>query len=132
LNGNGATHLVVTTSNTSFRWPQPLRGGTTPLPIVHYVPLHGDYIQMSLFPKTFKWESQNWDSCCPKILDVHIFFKSNLKKNKMRYQYLIALKTRKFQWCKTRLNWSSFDLCFQRIYGRESNSQFDSRPFFRS
>jgi hypothetical protein len=29
----------------------------TPLPIVYYVPLHADYIQMSLFPKTPKWES---------------------------------------------------------------------------
>jgi hypothetical protein len=31
-----------------------------PLPslIVYSVPLHGDYIQMSLFPWTCKWESQ--------------------------------------------------------------------------
>jgi hypothetical protein len=47
-------------------------------PILYFVPLHGDYIQMSLFPMTPKWESQNWDSCCPKTLDAHIFFKSSL------------------------------------------------------
>jgi hypothetical protein len=31
-----------------------LGGGTTPLPIVYYVPLHKDYIQMSLFLETPK------------------------------------------------------------------------------
>ncbi len=30
---------------------------------------------MSLFPETPKWESQNWDSCCPRTLDPHIFLK---------------------------------------------------------
>jgi len=29
--------------------PQPLGGGTTPFPIVYFVPFHADYIQMSLF-----------------------------------------------------------------------------------
>ncbi len=31
-----------------------------PLPslIVYSMPFHGDYIQMSLFPRTHKWESQ--------------------------------------------------------------------------
>jgi hypothetical protein len=50
-----------------------------PLPslIIYYVPLHGDYIQMSFFPETPKWESQNWDSYCSKTLDFHIFFKAN-------------------------------------------------------
>jgi hypothetical protein len=38
---------------------QPLGGGTTPLPMVYYVPLHGDYIQMLLFFKIPKWESQD-------------------------------------------------------------------------
>jgi hypothetical protein len=49
-----------------------------PLPIIYSVPFHGDYIQMSLFLKILKWESQNWDFSCFKILDVHIFLKSNL------------------------------------------------------
>jgi hypothetical protein len=30
---------------------------------------------MALFPKTPKWESQNWDYCCFKTLDAHIFLK---------------------------------------------------------
>ncbi len=49
-----------------------------PFPTIHYVPLHGNYIQMSFFPETPKQESQNWDSCCPGTLDAHIFFKSSL------------------------------------------------------
>jgi len=36
--------------------------GTTPLPIVYFVPFHEDYIQMLLFLKTPKWESQDWKS----------------------------------------------------------------------
>ncbi len=51
---------------------------TTPLPIVHYLPLCKDYIQMSLSPGILKWESQNWDSYCPKTLIAHIFFKSSI------------------------------------------------------
>jgi hypothetical protein len=31
--------------------PQPLGGSTTPFPIIYSMPLCGDYVQMSLFPK---------------------------------------------------------------------------------
>ncbi len=32
-----------------------------------------------LYPNgTFSWESQNWDTHCPKTLGVHIFFKTNV------------------------------------------------------
>jgi len=41
------------------------------------------------FPRTLKWESQNWDFSCPKTLDTHIFLKSNLK---VQGQYFIALE----------------------------------------
>jgi hypothetical protein len=54
---------------------QPLGGGTTPLPIIYSMPLHKDYMWMSFFPETFKWESQNYDFYYLKNLDVHIFFK---------------------------------------------------------
>jgi hypothetical protein len=64
-----------------------LEGGTTPLPIVYYMPLCGDYIQISLFFKTPKWESQNWGSCYPKNLDVHIFLKSSLFDNAKEISY---------------------------------------------
>jgi hypothetical protein len=57
---------------------QPLGGGTIPLIIVYSMPLCGDYIQMSLFLGTPKWESQNQDFCCPKTLDVYVFLKSSL------------------------------------------------------
>ncbi len=33
-----------------------------PLPIVYFVLLCKDYIQMSLFPRTPKWEFQNYNS----------------------------------------------------------------------
>jgi len=46
--------------------------------IVYLVPLHGDYIQMSLFPWTRKWEPQTETFCCLKTLVIRIFFKSNL------------------------------------------------------
>jgi len=49
--------------------------GTTPFPIVYFMPIRKDYIQMSLFPGTPK--SQNWDFCYPKTLDIHIFLKSS-------------------------------------------------------
>jgi len=50
MNGNGVVDLIGITLNTNFTSLQPLGGGTTTLPIVYYVPLHEDYIQMSLFP----------------------------------------------------------------------------------
>jgi len=51
-----------------------LGGGTISLPIIYFVPLRGDYIQMLLFLRTPKWESQNWNSYCLKFLDIHVFF----------------------------------------------------------
>ncbi len=45
-------------------------GGITPLPIIYYVLLHKDYIQMSLF--------LGIPNGSPKTLDVHIFLKSSL------------------------------------------------------
>ncbi len=44
----------------------------------------------------------------------------------MKRKYLIALK----KISPTHLNRSSFNPCFQGVYGQESNSQFDSHPFF--
>jgi hypothetical protein len=58
--------------------PQPLGGGTTPLPIIYSMPFSGDYMQMSLFFKILKSESQNWDFMGLKTSDTHIFLKSNL------------------------------------------------------
>jgi len=70
-----------------------------------------------------------WDSCCPKTLDVHIFFKWNFFENVR--EYFISLE--KILPKKITLpNQSSFDPCFQGICGQESNSQFDSYSFFWS
>jgi hypothetical protein len=98
--------------------------------VIYFVPFHGDYIQMSLFLRTPKWESQNWDSCCSKTLNVHIFLKS-IMFWECEDNVLWHLKIF-FQRGITHFNWTSFDLCSQGIYGRESNSQFDSHPFFWS
>ncbi len=89
MNGSGATNLVGTISNISFMRPATFGGGPTPFFIVYFLPLCGDYIQMSLFFKTPKWESQNWDFCCPRTLDAHIFLKSSLfwKWNKISYRH---------------------------------------------
>jgi hypothetical protein len=67
LNGSGAIDLVRTTSSTSFTQPFPLGGGTIPFPIVYFMLLHKDYIQMSFFPGISKWESQNWILVIPKL-----------------------------------------------------------------
>ncbi len=40
-------------------------------------------------------------------------------------QYFIALENI-FSTMYNTLHWTSFNLCFQRIYGQESNSQFDA------
>jgi len=52
---------------------QPLGRNIIPFPMVYSLTLHGGYIQMAFFPRTPKWEFQNYDSYCPKTLDVHIF-----------------------------------------------------------
>jgi hypothetical protein len=71
LSKDNLKHKFYTTHNLWEEAPPPSL-------TVYFVPLRGDYIQMSLFPDTPKWESQNWDSCCPKTLDLHIFLKSNI------------------------------------------------------
>ncbi len=45
----------------------------------------------TFFPRIPKWEFQNWDSCCPKTLDIHIFLKSSLFGT-CKGNYFIALK----------------------------------------
>jgi len=41
---SGVANLVGITSNTSFPQPSTFGGGTTPLPIIYFVLLYGDYI----------------------------------------------------------------------------------------
>jgi hypothetical protein len=55
------------------------------------VPFWGDYIQMSIFPRTLKWESQNWYFCCFKTFNVYIFFQIKFVLKKWG-QYFIATK----------------------------------------
>jgi hypothetical protein len=53
LNGSGVTDLIGTTSSTRFTWPATF-GNMHPLSIIYFVPLCGDYIQMSFFLRSPK------------------------------------------------------------------------------
>jgi len=78
LNASGVVDLIRQPRAQALHDPQPLGGGTILLPIPYYMTLYKGYIQMTFFPETPKWESQNWYSCCIETLDIHIFFKSNM------------------------------------------------------
>ncbi len=73
LNRRGVIDLIRTTSNINFTRPTTFgrRHHTPPYIILYASPwrLHLNVI--------FLWDSQNWDFCCPKTLNIHIFFKSN-------------------------------------------------------
>jgi hypothetical protein len=62
--------LVGLTSNIRFTWPATFGRRHHSLPIGVFVPFHGDYIQMSFFPRI--------PNESPKILNDYIFFKSSL------------------------------------------------------
>jgi hypothetical protein len=61
LNGSGVVNLIGTTSNTRFTRPLTSRRRHHSSSSNIFLPLHGDYIQMSFFLGTPKWESQNFD-----------------------------------------------------------------------
>jgi hypothetical protein len=42
---------------------------------------------MTFFPKIPKWKSQNWDSCYPKTLHIHIFFKTTCLEHAKAISY---------------------------------------------
>jgi hypothetical protein len=74
LNASGAMDLVGTTLNTSFT--RLVTFGRR-----HHSPPYSILCDSlwGLHPNdNFSWDSQNWDLCCPKALDVHIFLKSSL------------------------------------------------------
>jgi hypothetical protein len=74
-----ATSYEKQPQTQALHGPQPLRGGTTPLPpIVYSIILRMAYIQMAFFHESPKWKSQNWDVCSLETLDIHIFLKSSL------------------------------------------------------
>jgi hypothetical protein len=86
----------------------------------------GSYIQMAFFSnKILKLGlllSQNFG---------HSYFPQIKYSWNMWKEYLIALKIF-FQGCIARPHQRWFDLYFKGICGQDSNSQFDSRPFFWS
>jgi hypothetical protein len=77
----------------NFIWFTTFRRRHHPFLIVYYVPFCGDYIQMSIFPKTLKWESQNWDFCCPKTFNVYIFFQIKFVLRKRRQNFIATKKS---------------------------------------
>jgi len=62
---------------------------------------------MTYFFKTPKWESQNWDYCYLKTLDIHILLKTNFFGT-CKGNILQSTKI-SFQWCVACFNWRSFD-----------------------
>jgi hypothetical protein len=70
-------NLVKTTSNIALHAPQPLGGGTTPLPIIYYVPLCKVYIQMSFFPRTPNGSPKTRTLVIPKLWML-IFFSNKV------------------------------------------------------
>jgi hypothetical protein len=83
LNGSGAMDLVRTTSSTSFTQPMTFGRKHHSLPIVYYVLPRMDYIQMSFFPETSKWESQNFGHSY--LFQIMLFLE-------MQGKYFIAFK----------------------------------------
>jgi len=105
----------------------------TPLPSLYYIILCA--FSWGLHPNvTFPRDSQMW------VLKLWFLLFQNFGSSylfqikffsKMWPQHLISLKL-SFQQCIAHSNWTSFDPCFQGICGWESNSQFDSCPYFSS
>jgi hypothetical protein len=101
--------------------------------IVFFATFHGDYIQMALFPGTPKLESRN----CPKTVPVGVLglwelitpdyrvwsqrgLNQSYRPRRDLFQRHVALSIKR----------SGRDR-FPTFSGRESNCQFDSRPFSR-
>ncbi len=87
--------------------PQPLEIGTIPLPIIYFVSLHGDYIQMSFFHESSKTRT----IIVPK-LQILVSFSNQVFFVKCEHNILQPLKIY-FQWCITQSNRTSFDPFFK-------------------
>jgi hypothetical protein len=105
-------------------------GKAPPSPlIVYYVVAHKAHIQMTLCPKTPKWESQNyqnWDS--RKIWGPYNFVCR--PPIKIRSKTKLYPSLRAFQWYVTRHLHKRKSGRLVTFNGQQSNCQFDSRPFF--
>jgi len=132
LNVSGVVDLVGTTSNTSFTQPTTFgrRHHSLPYNILCDSPREL-YPNDIFFLGTPKWESQNWDSCCPKALHVHIFIKSSLFFEHTRALFYNLQKDLSSGVLHASIR-RTFDPCSKGICGWESNSRFVSHPFFWS
>jgi hypothetical protein len=84
-----------------------LGGGTTPLPIIYYVPFHKDYIQMSLFLGSPKTRTLT----VPKLW-TFISFSNQFFLKTIVGAIFITLEI-SFQRCITHSNWTSVHPCFK-------------------
>ncbi len=107
----------------------PDSGEATTFPhIVFSAAPRGGYIQMALFPGTPKLESRNYPGWSPGTLEAHI---SRLPSPiGARSEPMLYLSSRAFQRHVTHCHRTSGRGLFLTFSGRESNCQFDSRPFF--
>jgi hypothetical protein len=70
--------LIRTTSSTRFTRPTTFGSRHHSLPyIILCISMWGLHPNVIFFGSP-RWKSQNWDSYCPKTLDVRIFFKSSM------------------------------------------------------
>jgi hypothetical protein len=84
---------------------------------------------MPFSPEILKWESQNWDLCCPKTLDIHIF------SNQVYFENMKAISYSPQKDIFNMYNMHQSELIWpllSRVCGWESNSQFDYCPFLKS
>ncbi len=133
VSSHSGTPLGVGTSHGHFGprdtpRPGPQEYATTILPIVYSVTFGGTHARMSFFPGTPGLESRNCPWWSPGTLGAHnsrlrsliaTRSKPNLYPSVRSFQRRIALSILR----SGRGRFSTFS-------GRESNCQFDSRPFF--
>ncbi len=108
-------------------------GEATTFPhIVFSTLFHHTYIRMALFPETPKEESRNYPEIVPVWIPETLAAHNSFLEPPigMRSKANLQLSLRAFQRCVAlRLHTPASDQ-FPNFSGRESNCQFDSRPFF--
>ncbi len=102
--------------------------------IVYSAPLHGGHIQMAFCLGTPTWESRNCLETVPVwTLGTLVAHNSLLKPSiGMRSKANLQFSLKAFQWCVALCMHAPGSGRFLTFSGRESNCQFDSRPFFHT
>jgi hypothetical protein len=136
VSSHSGTPLGVGTSHGHFGprdtpQPGPQEYATTILPIVYYVTLNGTHTRMSLFPGTPGTPGLDSRNCPGWSLGTLGAHNSRLRRLiTTRSQPNLYLTSRSFQRRIALLIRRSRRGRFPTFSGRESNCQFNSRPFF--